>query len=67
MTRPVGWFSGFPNVAAHFKAMRKRPSFKKLLSDGKEINDGFAKAAKATIDSCRLTLLPGRIKSKLKN
>ena len=32
MTRPVGWFSGFPNVATHFKRMQKRPSFKKLLS-----------------------------------
>jgi hypothetical protein len=32
MTRLVGWFSGFPNVAAHFKPMQKRPSFKKLLS-----------------------------------
>jgi hypothetical protein len=67
MTRPVGWFSGLPNVAAHFKPMQERPSFKKLLSYGKEVNDGFAKSAKATIDSCRLMLLPGRIKSKLKN
>jgi len=67
MTRPVGWFSGFPNVTAHFKPMQKRPSFKKLLSYGQEVNDGFAKSAKATIDSCRLTLLPGRIKSKLEN
>jgi hypothetical protein len=25
-------FSGFPNVAAHFKPVQKRPSFKKLLS-----------------------------------
>ena len=32
MTRPVGWFSGFTNVAAHFKPMQPRPSFKKLLS-----------------------------------
>ncbi|MDZ4347552.1 MAG: tetratricopeptide repeat protein [Candidatus Binatia bacterium] len=31
MTLPVGWFSGFPNVAAHFEPMQKRPSFKKLL------------------------------------
>jgi hypothetical protein len=67
MTRPVGWFARFPNVAAHFKPMLKRPSFKKLLSCGKEVNDGFAKSAKANIDSCRLTLLPGRIKSKLEN
>ena len=22
MTRPVGWFSGFPNVAAHFKPVQ---------------------------------------------
>ena len=65
MTRPVGWFSGFPNVAAHFKPMQKRPSFKELLSDGKEVNDRFAKSAKATIDSCRLTLLPERIESKI--
>ena len=58
MTRPDGWFSGFPNVAV---------SFNKLLSYRKEVNDGFAKSAKAIIDSCRLTLLPGRIKSKLEN
>ena len=32
MTRPVGWFSGFPNVAAHFKPVQKRPNFKQLLS-----------------------------------
>jgi hypothetical protein len=67
MTRPVGWFSGFPNVAAQFKPMQKRPSFRKLLSYGTEVNDGFDKAAKATTDSCRLTLLPARIKSKLEN
>jgi hypothetical protein len=36
MTRPVGWFSGFPNVAAHFKPVQKRPSFEKLFSYGKE-------------------------------
>jgi len=67
MTRPVGWFSGFPNVAAHFKPMQKRPSFNKLLSYGKEVNDGFAKPAKATMESWRLTMLPRRIKSKLEN
>jgi hypothetical protein len=67
MTRPVGWFSDFPNVAAHFKPMQKHPSFKKLLSYGKQVIDGFAKSAKTTVDSCRLTLLSGRIKSKLEN
>ena len=34
---------------------------------GKEVNDGFAKSTKATLDSCRLTRLPGRINSKLEN
>jgi len=57
----------FPNAAAHFKPMQKRPSFNKLLSYGKEANGGFAKSAKTTVDSCRLTLLSGRIKSKLEN
>jgi hypothetical protein len=38
--------------------MQKRPSFKKLLSYGKEVNDGFAKSAKATIDSLADSLLP---------
>ena len=56
-----------PNVAAHFKPMQKRPSFNKLLSYGRELNGGFAKSAKATVDSCRLTPLSGRIKSKLEN
>ena len=65
MTRPVGWFSGFPNVTAHFKPMQKRSSFKNLLFYGTELNDGFAKSARATIDSCRLTRLAGRIKSQL--
>jgi hypothetical protein len=64
VTRPVEWFLGFPNVAAHFKPMQKRPSFKKLLAYGKELNDGVANSAKATIDSCRLTLLPGRMKEQ---
>ena len=56
-----------PNVAAHFKPMQKHPSFKKLLSYGKEANDGLAKSAKATLDNCRLTPLPERITSKLEN
>jgi hypothetical protein len=52
MTLQLDGFSGFPNVAAHYNPMRKRPSFKKLLSYGKEVNDRFfAKSAKATIDS----------------
>ena len=66
MMRPVGWFSGFPNVAAHFKRMRKRPSVKKLLAYEKKVNEGFVKTTKVTIESCRRTQLPGRIKSKLK-
>ena len=45
MTRPVGWFSGFPNVAAHFQRMQERPSVKKLLAYEKEVNEGFAKTA----------------------
>jgi len=66
MTRPVGWFSGFPNVAAHFEPMQTRPSFKQILSYRKEVNDGFAKPATAT-NSRRLTLLPGLRMSKLED
>jgi len=68
MTHPVGWFSGFPNVAAHFKRMQERPSFKNPLSYGKEINDGFANSAKAT-EARRLMLLRDaeRASSKIKN
>jgi hypothetical protein len=54
---------GFPQRRGAFQAHAEASkSFKKLLSYEKEVNDGFAKSAKATIDSCRLTLLPGRIK-----
>jgi hypothetical protein len=56
-----------PNAAAHFKPMQQVPSFKQLLSYGREVDGGFAKSAKATVDSCRLTPLPGRIKNKRKN
>jgi len=41
--------SGFPTVALHFKRMQERPSVKKLLAYEKELNDGFAKTAQATI------------------
>ena len=37
--------SDFPNVAAHFKRMRDRPSVKKLLAYEKEVNEEFAKTA----------------------
>ena len=57
----------FANAAAHFKPMQKVPSFNKLLSYGREVNGGFAKSAKAIVDSCRLTPSPGRKKSKREN
>ena len=41
--------SGFPNVAAHFKRTQERPRVKKLLVFEKEVNDGFAKTAQASI------------------
>ncbi|HEY2987266.1 MAG TPA: glutathione S-transferase family protein [Candidatus Binatia bacterium] len=37
--------SGFPNVAAHFKRMQERPSFKKLLGLEKEMQERFANTA----------------------
>ena len=56
-----------PQRRGAFQAHAEASEFKKLLSYGKEVNDGFAKPAKATMESCRLTMLPRRIKSKLEN
>jgi len=50
--------SGFPNVTAHFNRMLERPSVKKLLPFEKEVNEGFAKTAWATIEFRRHTQLP---------
>jgi hypothetical protein len=50
--------SRFPDVVAPFKHMQECSGVKKLLAYEKEVNEGFAKTADATIEVRRRTELP---------
>ena len=54
--RPGGDFNWNSRVINFALRSANRKDQRRARLDGKEINDGFPKLAKATIDSCRLTL-----------